>query len=175
MVTGDHPATAAAIASKVGLRLADSPVLSGRDLPADEATLAALVDRDGAVVARVSPEDKLRIARALRARNHVVAMTGDGVNDGPALHEADIGIAGGEGVGILFKKGKLVRRVPMAELMDTLIEEVELMAKEREAEGANGAPASERNGGARHETAAPAAPPASVPSSRELPVLPNRR
>ena len=109
MVTGDHPATAAAIASKVGLRLADSPVLSGRDLPADEATLGALVDRDGAVVARVSPEDKLRIARALRARNHVVAMTGDGVNDGPALHEADIGIAmGASGTDVAREAADLV-------------------------------------------------------------------
>jgi (E)-4-hydroxy-3-methylbut-2-enyl-diphosphate synthase len=102
----------------------------------------------------------------------VLGCVVNGIGEGK---EADIGIAGGEGVGILFKKGKLVRRVPMAELMDTLIEEVELMAKEREAEGANGAPASERNGGARHETAAPPAPPASAPSSRELPVLPNRR
>ena len=95
MVTGDHPATAAAIADEVGLRLAGAPVLSGTDLPDDDEVLGALLDRDGAVVARVSPEDKLRIARTLRARGHVVAMTGDGVNDGPALHEADIGIAMG--------------------------------------------------------------------------------
>ena len=96
MVTGDHPATAAAIATETGLRNADDPVLLGHDLPDDEQVLGAVLDRDGIVVARVSPEDKLRIARALRARGHVVAMTGDGVNDGPALHEADVGIAMGE-------------------------------------------------------------------------------
>jgi magnesium-transporting ATPase (P-type) len=96
MITGDHPATAAAIATEVGLREPDGLVLSGPELPDDESVLGALLDRDGVVVARVSPEDKLRIARALRARGHVVAMTGDGVNDGPALHEADIGIAMGK-------------------------------------------------------------------------------
>jgi magnesium-transporting ATPase (P-type) len=96
MITGDHPATAATIASEVGLRGDGAPVLCGDELPPDEQVLGALLDRDGIVVARVSPEDKLRIARALRARGHVVAMTGDGVNDGPALHEADIGIAMGE-------------------------------------------------------------------------------
>ncbi len=96
MVTGDHPETAAAIADETGLRNADDPVLLGHDLPDDEQVLGAMLDRDGIVVARVSPEDKLRIAKALRARGHVVAMTGDGVNDGPALHEADVGIAMGE-------------------------------------------------------------------------------
>jgi magnesium-transporting ATPase (P-type) len=96
MVTGDHPETAAAIATETGLRNTDDPVLFGQDLPDDEQVLGAVLDRDGIVIARVSPEDKLRIARALRARGHVVAMTGDGVNDGPALHEADVGIAMGE-------------------------------------------------------------------------------
>ncbi|MBI2700554.1 MAG: cation-transporting P-type ATPase [Mycobacterium sp.] len=95
MVTGDHPATATAIADEVGLRFPDSPVLSGTDLPEDQPQLAALIDHDGVVIARVSPEDKLRIARALRSRGHVVAMTGDGVNDAPALHESDIGVAMG--------------------------------------------------------------------------------
>jgi magnesium-transporting ATPase (P-type) len=95
MVTGDHPSTARAIADEVGLRRPGAPVLTGAELPAGERVLAALLDHDGIVVARVSPEDKLRIARALRSRGHVVAMTGDGVNDAPALHEADIGIAMG--------------------------------------------------------------------------------
>jgi calcium-translocating P-type ATPase len=95
MVTGDHPSTARAIAEEVGLAGSDGLVVVGHDLPDDEALLGALVDRDGVVVARVSPEDKLRIARALRARGNTVAMTGDGVNDAPALHEADIGVAMG--------------------------------------------------------------------------------
>jgi magnesium-transporting ATPase (P-type) len=95
MVTGDHPATALAIAREVGLAVEGAPVLLGDELPDDEQVLGALIDRDGAVVARVSPEHKLRIASALRQRGHVVAMTGDGVNDGPAMHAADIGIAMG--------------------------------------------------------------------------------
>lgn len=95
MVTGDHPSTARAIADEVGLRRPGAPVLTGAELPAGERVLAALLDHDGIVIARVSPEDKLRIARALRSRGHVVAMTGDGVNDAPALHEADIGVAMG--------------------------------------------------------------------------------
>ena len=95
MVTGDHPGTARAIAAEVGLWDDDGLILEGKDLPTDEQALGALIDREGVVLARVAPEDKLRIAKALQARGHVVAMTGDGVNDGPALRAADIGIAMG--------------------------------------------------------------------------------
>lgn len=95
MVTGDHPGTALAIATEVGLALEGAPTLVGADLPTDDGLLGALLDRDGVVVARVSPEDKLRIARVLADRGHVVAMTGDGVNDAPALRMATIGIAMG--------------------------------------------------------------------------------
>ena len=95
MITGDHPATAAAIAREVGLMKGVEKVLVGADLPTEEHALGQLIDHDGIVIARVEPEDKLRIARALRSRGHVVAMTGDGVNDGPALQEADIGVAMG--------------------------------------------------------------------------------
>ncbi|WP_409329844.1 cation-translocating P-type ATPase [Trujillonella humicola] len=98
MVTGDSGPTAEAIARQTGLwREGTSRVLHGTDLPADDTTLGELVDADGTVVCRVAPEDKLRIASALRARGHVVAMTGDGVNDGPALRAADIGVAMGVG------------------------------------------------------------------------------
>ncbi len=97
LVTGDHAATALAIAGEVGLHLPGAPVLTGADLPTDDDQLASVVDHDGVVVSQVTPEDKLRIARALKRKGHVVAMTGDGVNDGPALREADIGIAMGEG------------------------------------------------------------------------------
>jgi magnesium-transporting ATPase (P-type) len=96
MITGDHPRTAAAIGRQVGLLGDQGVVLDGPDLPADDVALAAAVDRPGGVViARATPADKLRIARALRTGGHVVAMTGDGVNDAPALREADVGVAMG--------------------------------------------------------------------------------
>ncbi len=96
MVTGDHPATAQAIADQVGLREPAGIVTTGAELPRGDAELAALLGPGGAVVARVTPEDKLRIAQCLRAAGHVVAMTGDGVNDVPALHASNIGISMGE-------------------------------------------------------------------------------
>jgi magnesium-transporting ATPase (P-type) len=109
LVTGDHPSTAKAIADEVGIYRPGAPVLTGSNLPEDESLLAALVDRDGAVISRVTPEDKLRIARALRSRGHVVAMTGDGVNDGPALREADIGVAmGASGTDVAREAADLV-------------------------------------------------------------------
>jgi magnesium-transporting ATPase (P-type) len=95
MVTGDHPETARAVAREVGLLRDGEHVITGRELPDDDDVLGAVVDRDGLVIARVSPEQKLRIAQALRRRGHVVAMTGDGVNDAPALREAAIGVAMG--------------------------------------------------------------------------------
>lgn len=95
MVTGDHPRTARAIGLEVGLTDPDGLVITSAELPPDDDALGSLLDRDGVVVARVTPDDKLRIARALQRRGHVVAMTGDGVNDGPALRAADIGVAMG--------------------------------------------------------------------------------
>jgi len=95
MVTGDHPRTALAVAREVGLHRPGAPVLVEADLPDDDEALGAAIDHDGAVLARITPVGKLRVARVLRARGHVLAMTGDGVNDGPALREADIGVAMG--------------------------------------------------------------------------------
>ena len=98
MITGDHPATAAAIARQVGLvpdEVGPADALTGRQLEAldnGEFIEAAI---ETAVFARVSPEQKLRLVEALQARGHVVAMTGDGVNDAPALKKADIGVAMG--------------------------------------------------------------------------------
>ncbi|HSP28632.1 MAG TPA: HAD-IC family P-type ATPase, partial [Ilumatobacteraceae bacterium] len=94
MITGDHPLTAVAIANDLGISDTDR-VLIGADLDhLDDDQFAAAV-RDVSVFARVSPEHKLRIVGALQAQHQVVAMTGDGVNDAPALKRADIGVAMG--------------------------------------------------------------------------------
>jgi Ca2+-transporting ATPase len=93
MITGDHVVTAGAIAAELGI---PGAAVTGADLDgiASDEALARRLD-DVGVVARVSPAHKLRIVRALQARSAVVAMTGDGVNDAPALRRADIGVAMG--------------------------------------------------------------------------------
>ncbi|WP_205323791.1 HAD-IC family P-type ATPase [Glycomyces sp. YM15] len=96
MITGDHAATAAAIARKVGLLAdGDGAVLTGAELAAlpDDAVVHAV--QRTAVFARVAPDQKLRLVAALQESGHVVAMTGDGVNDAPALRQAGIGVAMG--------------------------------------------------------------------------------
>jgi calcium-translocating P-type ATPase len=97
IVTGDHPHTAAALARRVGIAVENPIVVTGDELDRlSENDLDALLRQNREVIfARSSPEAKLRITDALRAEAHIVAMTGDGVNDAPALRRADIGVAMG--------------------------------------------------------------------------------
>jgi magnesium-transporting ATPase (P-type) len=92
MITGDHVSTARAIAARFGLT---GRAFSGRELDAIDDDGLDHAAAEGVVFALVAPEHKLRLVRALQARGHVVAMTGDGVNDAPALKQADVGVAMG--------------------------------------------------------------------------------
>jgi (E)-4-hydroxy-3-methylbut-2-enyl-diphosphate synthase len=125
--------------------------------------------------------DVVRMANELEQRlSHIkvplnVSVLGCVVNGIGEGKEADIGIAGGEGVGILFKKGKLVRKVPSAELMETLIQEVEQLAKEKEAEGDSGEPHTVPANGGVHLLVPGLPTNGPTTLGREIPVLQNKK
>jgi len=95
MITGDHPITAQAIAKRLGITNENGQIITGRDMELLEPAHLNSLLSSVRVFARVSPEDKIRIVTSLKDKGHIVAMTGDGVNDAPALKKADIGIAMG--------------------------------------------------------------------------------
>ena len=94
MITGDHPLTAQYIAAQLGIA-SEGPILTGRDLDRLSVAELELLSESVAIHARVSPAHKLKIIEGFQRRGHIVAMTGDGVNDAPALKKADIGVAMG--------------------------------------------------------------------------------
>ncbi len=108
MITGDYPGTAQNIAHQIGLTPSDQ-IITGQELDALSAEALRAKIRDTRIFARVVPEQKLRIVEALKANGEIVAMTGDGVNDAPALKSAHIGIAmGGRGTDVARESSALV-------------------------------------------------------------------
>jgi cation-transporting ATPase F len=110
MITGDHAVTAKAIAQRMGLnKQGEVLAFTGKELAEMEQTNLSTAVEDGSVFARVAPEQKLRLVEALQARGEIVAMTGDGVNDAPALKQADIGIAmGGAGTEVAKEAADMI-------------------------------------------------------------------
>ncbi|HEU4672063.1 MAG TPA: HAD-IC family P-type ATPase, partial [Candidatus Limnocylindrales bacterium] len=106
VVTGDHPATAASIARAIGLE--DGDIVTAGDLERLDDTELRRAVADLAVVARSTPDDKRRLVEAARAGGRLVAVTGDGVNDAPALNHADVAVAMGSGTGVAKEASDLV-------------------------------------------------------------------
>jgi len=157
---------------KVGFEILKSLELRHRGINVIACPTCGRVEID---VVRMANELEKKLGHIRKPLNvSVLGCVVNGIGEGK---EADIGIAGGEGVGILFKKGKLVRKVPIQELMDTLIQEVEILAKEREAEESEEAPATPRtnDGNGQSKESPIRRTNSSPPTNREIPVLPNKR
>jgi Ca2+-transporting ATPase len=121
MITGDRPDTAAAIAAQ--MQVSEGDVVTGTELAAmsDDELAAAVADIE--VFARVDPEHKLRIIEALQAQGEVVAVTGDGVNDAPALSQADVGVAMGSGTDVAKDAADIVLLDDRFDTVETAVEE----------------------------------------------------
>lgn len=108
MITGDHKKTAAFIAKRLGIKATKETIREGSDLEQMSDTELQSYVKKAAIFARVSPEHKIRIVQALKANREVVAMTGDGINDAPALKGADIGVAVGSGTDVAKETADMV-------------------------------------------------------------------